>query len=103
MKPAPRPKPKRIRVVLIYTIESPKNVSLKSESNFLDVLLREHGRIVKSDHLEFAKWGSKKPCRVVNKVNGNIEGNNINITSGLKIASGKVKRHLDFGAMKYKK
>ncbi len=88
--------------MLTYVIPAETYNGLANEDKVFDIGLRNTGRLVKGSKFELAKWGSKKACKI-GVISGNDNGNKLGISSEVKIASGKAKRHLDFGAMKGKK
>lgn len=94
MKPAPKPKPKRIRAVIIYAVPASEYKGLVNEDRVLNIALLNEARFVKSAKFELAAWGSFK------RVNSaNIVSNKLTSKSKADIAYTKAKRHIDFSTV----
>lgn len=95
MKPAPPRKPKRIRVVLVYTVPADLYRGIDIEVGVLRrILLYADGRILKSSRLRLEAWG---------KGNGGYINRLIKtIDSKAKNTPTKINRYIDFSGLKPK-
>jgi hypothetical protein len=98
LKPPPKIK-RRIRVVVVYTINLENYKSLPEEQDEVKGIFLESGRFVKSSAISLAKWGSGKSSRLNKR---NIKSNKSEVILTVQNAGSKSKRHMDFGRSRRK-